>query len=493
MERSSGILMHISSLPSRYGIGTLGEAAYRFADFLKKAGQKYWQILPMGPTGYGDSPYQSFSTYACNPYFIDLELLAERGLLSPVDYENIDWGDDPQLIDYGKLYAHRYGLLRKAFEKGFQQDIGAVEKFKDANRGWLNDYALFMTLKCHFDMLPWNKWPDKDAKLGTEEGREKYGILLKNDVDFWIYVQYLFYRQWNALKQYVNSIGIKIIGDVPIYVAEDSADIWANPDIFWLDGERNPICVAGCPPDYFSTTGQLWGNPLYDWASLEKTGYQWWINRIAALKEAFDVIRIDHFRGFESYFAIPRMEGTALNGTWMKGPGLAFFHVLREEMGDVPIIAEDLGDLTPAVRKLLEETGYPGMKVLQFAFNAGEPSDYLPHNYNKNCVVYTGTHDNDTANGWFTSERPENVALAKEYLHLSPEEGYAWGLIRGGSSSVANLAIAQMQDFLELGSEARMNIPSTLGGNNWRWRLENNCLTEELAGRINRLTKMYGR
>jgi 4-alpha-glucanotransferase len=270
MERSSGILMHISSLPSRYGIGTLGEAAYRYADFLKKAGQKYWQVLPIGPTGCGDSPYQSFSTYARNPYFIDLELLAEQGLLSPRDYEGIDWGEDPQLIDYGKLYEYRYILLRKAFEKGFQQDIDAVEIFKNDNQGWLGDYALFMALKCYFNMLPWNKWPDKDAKLGTEAGKEKYSILLRNDVDFWIYVQYLFYRQWNALKQYVNSIGIKIIGDVPIYVAEDSADIWANPDIFWLDNERNPICVAGCPPDYFSETGQLWGNPLYDWASLRR-------------------------------------------------------------------------------------------------------------------------------------------------------------------------------------------------------------------------------
>ncbi len=493
MERSSGILMHISSLPSACGIGTLGKAAYRYADFLKRAGQKYWQVLPIGPTGCGNSPYQSFSTYAGNPYFIDLDMLAEEGLLSPNDYTNIDWGDDPARVDYGKIYENRFNVLRKAFENGSWRDAEAVGQFLQDKSGWIHDYALFMALKNHLGMLPWNKWPDEGAKLGTAEAREKFGTLLRYDVEFWIYIQYLFYKQWYALKQYVNALGIRIIGDVPIYVAQDSSDIWANPGIFWLDAERNPVCVAGCPPDYFSATGQLWGNPLYDWASLKKSGYQWWMQRIAALREIFDVIRIDHFRGFEAFYAIPRGEETAQNGTWIQGPGIDFFNALRQEMGEVPIIAEDLGFLTPEVRRLLDDTGYPGMKVLQFAFDSREPSDYLPHNYNRNCVVYTGTHDNDTGAGWFTSVRPEDAELAKEYLRLTSEEGYSWGLVRGALSSVADLAVAQMQDFLELPGEARMNIPSTLGGRNWQWRMAESALTDALAERIGHMTRLYGR
>lgn len=492
MKRSSGILMHISSLPSPYGIGTLGRSAFEFVDFLKKAGQKYWQMLPVGPTSYGDSPYQSFSTFAGNPYFIDLDRLQQDGLLSRRDYDSLEWSEEPTAVDYEKIYKHRFTVLYKAYQKGYTRDAEAFNAFAAQNTGWLPNYALYMAVKKHFGMLSWTQWPDERIRLHQKDAVAQYAVTLEDSVNFYQYIQFLFFAQWKALKDYANKSGVQLIGDVPIYVAMDSADTWANPEIFWLDEERVPVCVAGCPPDYFSSTGQLWGNPLYDWESIKHTDYESWIQRIKAASELFDVIRIDHFRGFESYYAIPCGDVTAENGNWMEGPGIEFFDVLRTRLGDIPIIAEDLGYLTPKVRKLLKESGYPGMKVLQFAFDSREPSDYLPHTYDKNCVVYTGTHDNDTAGGWFASAKKDDVDYAVEYLNLTAEAGYVWGLIRSAFASVGNLAVAQMQDFLELGSEARMNVPSTLG-NNWEWRVRSESLTDELAERIGKMTKLYGR
>lgn len=400
MARDAGVLMHITSLPSPCGIGTLGREAYRFADFLKAAGQRYWQILPVGPTSYGDSPYQSFSTYAGNPYLIDLDLLQEEGLLEKEEYEALDWGGDPLRVDYEALYRSRFQVLRLAYERGASRDREEFERFRRDNESWLGNYALFMAVKEHFGMISWLEWPDEGIRLRRKRSLVQYEKRLKAQVEFWEYVQFLFFRQWRQLKAYVNSLGILIFGDMPIYVAMDSADTWSNPEIFWLDRSRRPVCVAGCPPDYFSETGQLWGNPLYDWEFLKKTKYNWWMNRIDLTRRLFDVTRIDHFRAFDTYYAIPYGEETAVNGQWMEGPGIDFFKTLHRSLGNVPIIAEDLGLLFPSVQKLLKKTGYPGMKVLQFAFDSNEENDYLPHHFDNHCVVYTGTHDNNTVNGW---------------------------------------------------------------------------------------------
>ena len=490
--RRSGILLPIASLPGKYGIGTLGAEAYGFADFLAAAGQSSWQLLPLGPTSYGDSPYQSFSSNAGNPYYIDLDMLIADGLLEKKEVSRINWGGDPMYVDYGRIYKHRFDVLALAAERGMKRDEAEVAAFTEANRGWLPDYALFMALKRRFGMKSWIEWPDEDARMRVPEALDRYREELDADIRLFTYAQFLFFRQWDALREYVHSLGIEIIGDIPIYVALDSADVWADPKSFLLDGRNVPTVVAGVPPDYFSADGQLWGNPIYDWERMKADGYGWWIRRIEGAKRLYDVIRIDHFRGFDSYWAVPYGEKTAMNGEWRPGPGMGLVGVLRDWFHDTRFIAEDLGYLTPGVTKLVEDSGFPGMKVLEFAFDSREPSNYLPHTYTRNCVCYVGTHDNETAIQWWKQLPRASAAYARRYLGLSAKEGYNWGLIRGGMSSVADLFVAQMQDYLGLGAEARTNEPGTLGGN-WRWRLQSGQLTEELTEKIYEFTRMYGR
>ncbi len=491
MERSSGILMPVSSLPSPYGIGTFGKAAYEFADFLKAAKQKYWQLLPLGPTSYGDSPYQSFSTYAGNPYFIDLDELIRDKLLTKKEVESCKWGGNPRYVDYGKVYESRYPLLEKAKERGWERDRKEVAAFERENEGWLPDYALFMALKRHFKMQAWLEWPE-EIRLHKSEAVKRWREQLKPDVELFVYIQYLFYKQWSALKKYINGLGIHIIGDLPIYVAMDSADVWAEPEMFRLDEHRVPTEVSGVPPDYFSEDGQLWGNPIYDYDAMERQGFGWWIRRVGGAARLYDVIRIDHFRGFESFWAVPYGEKTAKKGKWVKGPGMKLVGVLTGWFHDLEFIAEDLGYATPEVAQLLKDSKLPGMKVLEFAFNPHEPSDYLPHCYTENCVCYTGTHDNAPLAEWQEEGDPKELAHAKQYLGLNDEEGFNYGMIRGGMGSVAKLFVAQMQDYLELGKYNRMNTPGTAVGN-WEWRMCKGEDSEELAEKIAELTKRYGR
>ena len=483
--------MPISSLPSPYGIGTLGAAAREFADFLAAAGQTYWQVLPICPTSYGDSPYQSFSSFAGNPYFIDLDDLAADGLLEPDDYQGLNWGDDPQQVDYGLLYSTRYPVLKKAARRLLANPPREYKLFCKTST-WLEDYALFMALKDKHGGASWFTW-EQDIRLRRKSALAAAKKELADEVDFWKAVQFLFIRQWDAFKAYVNGLGISIIGDVPIYVSGDSADVWANPDQFQLDENGLPTEVAGCPPDGFSADGQLWGNPLFNWERMKKDGYQWWLRRIAFQFQLYDTLRIDHFRGFDAYYAIPYGDKTAKNGRWRPGPGLDFFKAVNARLGEQDIIAEDLGFLTDSVRELLQETGYPGMKVLEFAFDSRDTgSDYLPHCYPTHCVAYTGTHDNDTILGWMASAPKKDVSFAKAYLRLSSREGYHWGMMRGAWASPADLAIMQAQDLLGLGSEARMNIPSTLG-ENWKWRALPGVFTPQLARRLRREMKVYQR
>lgn len=491
MDRHSGILLHISSLPSSCGIGTLGRAAYAFADFLCEAGQKYWQLLPLGPTSYGDSPYQSFSTFAGNPYFIDLELLMEDGLLTEADLAAPDWGGDPRYVDYGKIYQSRFTVLRRAFRAGYRRDREAVEAFCRENR-WVDNYALYMAVKSHFDMKSWLEWPDEDIRLRRPQAVARYRRELKEDVDFYIYLQYLFFRQWNDLRSYIHGKGLKIIGDLPIYVAMDSADVWAEPEFFQLGEGNVPTEVSGVPPDYFTADGQLWGNPLYDYERMKADGFGWWIRRLEGAGRLFDVIRIDHFRGLESYWAVPYGAKTARVGRWRKGPGMDLVGTLTDRFPHLEIIAEDLGYLTPEVHQLLADSGLPGMKVLEFAFDAREPSNYLPHLYEHHCVCYVGTHDNETVVQWREQTDRADLTFARKYLGLSEAEGFHWGMIRGGMASAADTFVVQMQDCLGLGAEARMNTPGTLGGN-WQWRLLPGEATPSLAKKLRQYTGMYGR
>ena len=489
--RTSGVLMPISSIPSPYGIGTMGKQARKFVDFLVKGGQKYWQILPICPTSYGDSPYQSFSSFAGNPYFIDLEYLCKDKLLTKKECESFQWGSNPKYVDYGIMYESRYALLRKVYARFTKKEPQDFEKFCENEKQWLDDYALFMALKDANGGQAWSNW-DKSLRLrekkAMEEATEKYS----EEIRFYKMLQYLFYQQWNALKTYANEAGIEIIGDVPIYVAGDSADVWANPDQFYLDENLEPIEVAGCPPDAFSDDGQLWGNPLFRWDVMKKDGYTWWTRRIKAMSELYDIIRIDHFRGFDSFYAIPAKDDTAKNGQWKQGPGMDLFCELEKKLGKLPIIVEDLGFLTPSVHKLLKDSGFPGMKVIQFAFDSREESDYLPHTYTNHCVVYTGTHDNDTVMGWMKTAPKASVKYAKKYLNLTKEEGYNWGMMRAAWSSVADMAIVPMQDILGLGSEARINTPSTLG-NNWKWRATPEQIDAKVAKKLYHYMQMYGR
>lgn len=489
--RSSGILMHISSLPSPYGIGTMGKEAREFVDFLVESAQTCWQVLPICPTSYGDSPYQSFSSFAGNPYFIDLDTLCEEGLLEKKECESYPWGDNELEVDYGTMYESRYSLLHKAYDR-FQKKIPAdYASFCKEQEDWLGDYALFMALKDAHGGASWSEW-EEELKLRKPEAMKKASEELSEEIDFWKMLQYLFYKQWNSLKAYANENGIKMIGDAPIYVAMDSSDVWANPTQFYLDEELTPIDVAGCPPDAFSEDGQLWGNPLFRWDVMKKDDYAWWTKRIEKMTKLFDIIRIDHFRGFDSYYAIPFGEKTARNGEWREGPGIELFRTMEKKLGKMNIIAEDLGFLTDSVKQMLKDSGYPGMKLIQFAFDTREDGDYLPHNYTQNCVVYAGTHDNDTILGWLETAGENCVAYAKEYLKLDEEEGYHWGIMRGVWSSVGDLAVVTMQDILGLGSEGRMNTPSTLGCN-WKWRMKAGSLDDKLAAKIRNYVEVYGR
>lgn len=491
--RASGILLPITSLPSAYGIGTFSKEAYAFVDFLEKARQKYWQVLPFGSTGYGDSPYQSFSTFAGNPYFVDLETLINEGLLTETECENVDYGDSVEQVEYDKIYHSRFQLLRLAYERFRTLANDNFEIFCKEQESWLNDYSLFMAVKNYFGDKGIDEW-DEDIRIRKPETIAKYEELLADNIVFYKFIQYKFFEQWNLLKEYANNKGIKIIGDIPIYVAYDSADTWANKELFKFDKDGKPIAVAGCPPDSFSATGQLWGNPLYDWEYHKSTGYAWWIKRIAFCFKLYDVVRVDHFRGFDEYYAIPYGAKDAVIGRWEKGPGIDIFEHIKRALGNVDIIAEDLGFLTDSSRKLVADCGYPGMKIIQFAFDSREESDYLPHNYNKNCVVYTGTHDNDTIVGWYNTLCDQDKKYATTYVNnynSKPEEIH-WDYIKFTLASVADLAIIPMQDYLGLGSEARINTPSTLGGN-WVWRMKKDDIDMNLADNICSITKLYGR
>ncbi len=488
--RQSGILMHITSLPGPYGVGTMGENAYKFVDFLQSAGQTCWQILPLNPTGYGDSPYQSFSSWAGNPYLIDLDILVKEGLLRQEELEKLSWETSPNRVDFGLQYTRRYPILRTAHERFVPGE--EYDTFCRENTFWLNNYALFMAIKDALGGAPWLTWPE-GLKTCRPEALEEQRQKLRKDLDFYRFLQYQFFRQWKALRHYANEKGIRIIGDIPIYVPLDSADVWANPHLFQLDSSLRPTSVAGCPPDSFTADGQLWGNPLYDWPIHEKTGYRWWIRRLSAAAAMYDVVRIDHFRGLESYWSVPAQDETAKNGHWCPGPGMSFVHAVREALPGLDFIAEDLGYITPEVRKLQQNSGYPGMKVLEFAFDSREESDYLPHLYPVDSVCYTGTHDNPPLGQWLEEAAPEDVACAKAYLGLNQEEGYIWGIIRGAMSSVSRLCVVQLQDYLELGIGARMNQPGSLSCANWTWRAAGSQLPPALAEKIRSVTKRYGR
>ena len=491
--RASGILMGISSVPSKYGIGCFSKEAYDFVDQLKKAGQQYWQILPLGPTGYGDSPYQSVSTFAGNPYFIDLETLIDKKLLTKEECENCDWGGSESYVDYEKMYLSRYKLLRKAYERADLKNDPDYAIFLKKEKDWLLDYSLFMAIKNAQNGKCWIDWPeelkDRHSKAVKEAEKE-----LAEEVGFYSFQQYCFTTQWNKLKEYGNEKGIQIIGDVPIYVALDSSDAWANPEMLQFDEDYNPKAVAGCPPDAFSAIGQLWGNPLYDWKKLKKDNYGWWVQRMSHSLKLYDVVRIDHFRGFDEYYAIPYGDETAENGEWEKGPGMELFRALHKEIKELRVIAEDLGFLTESVLEMLKESGFPGMKVLQFAFDGSEDSSYLPYKYDSNCVVYTGTHDNETTKGWLENLQGHDLKFVREYINCyeQPVNDCVWALIRMALSSVAELAIIPIQDYLCLGNEARMNAPSTLG-DNWKWRLTKNQISETTLYHMREVTRIYGR
>jgi 4-alpha-glucanotransferase len=491
--RASGILLSISSLPSKYGIGCFSKEAYTFVDQLAEAGQKYWQVLPFGQTSYGDSPYQSFSTFAGNPYFIDPEDLIERKWVTKKEVEKLNFGTNPRYADYGRLYDARFRLLRMAYEQSEIAEDADFQKFCEKQANWLDDYALFMSLKNHFDGVSWSEW-DEDIRFRRPEALHKYRELLKDEILFYQFQQYLFMEEWTKLKDYANEKGVKIIGDIPIYVALDSVDVWADPQLFLLDEENVPLAVAGCPPDAFSEDGQLWGNPLYNWQYHKETGYGWWIRRIDHCRQLFDVVRIDHFRGFDEYYVVPYGDETAANGKWMPGPGIELFDILKNWFGELHIIAEDLGFLTDSVYEMVKKTGFPGMKVLQFAFTPGVESDYLPHTYDKNCVVYTGTHDNDTLIGWYQTLTDEEKEMIADYMNNADSklEDIPMDFIRLAMSSVANLCIIPMQDYLGLDGSCRMNFPSTLGGN-WEWRMLPGEFDQDVVEKIKKVTTTYFR
>ena len=488
--RCSGILMHISSLPGPYGVGTMGKNAFRFVDFLEDAGQSVWQILPLTPTGYGDSPYQSCSTFAGNHYLIDLEALVEEKLLKKEELSSIRWSWSETKADFGLLYNNRLNVLRKAYDRFAAQE--ELDAFCAENAGWLPDFALFMALKDRFGGKPWYQW-DKALKFRDSKAIETARQELKEEIRFFCFVQYLFYKQWNALRAYAHGKGIRIIGDVPIYVPYDSVEVWKDTQLFQLDEKLDPVSVAGCPPDAFSADGQLWGNPLYRWDVMAEDGFAWWIRRLAAAGELYDIVRMDHFRGLEAYWSIPYGDATAKGGKWIKGPGMDFVNAVKKGLPELNMIAEDLGFLTQEVLDLRDASGYPGMKVLEFAFDSREPSDYLPHTYVSNTVCYTGTHDNMTMRQWFETATDEAVEYATEYMNLTEKEGLVWGVIRTAYASVSDLCVIQLQELLNLGAQARMNFPGTLSDANWTWRADDAFMSEDLAKKILNMTKLYGR
>lgn len=487
MKRASGILFPVSSLPSKYGIGSFSKEAYEFVDQLAEAGQSYWQILPLGPTSYGDSPYQSFSTFAGNPYFIDLEVLIEEGVLTEEECEACDFGDDPESVDYGKIYEERFELLRKAYERSDVYKDPEFNTFIQENAFWLDDYALFMAVKNCFGGASWNEWAE-DIRLRWGFALDYYRETYYFEIEFYKYLQFKFLQQWTKLKAYANEKGVRIVGDLPIYVAFDSADAWANPQLFQFNEENLPVAVAGCPPDAFSATGQLWGNPLYRWDYHKWTDYDWWTRRMAHCYKLYDVVRIDHFRGFDEYYSIPFGDKTAMGGHWEKGPGMDLFWTLERKLGKQEVIAEDLGLMTPSVEKLVADSGYPNMKVLEFAFEPNKDTGYLPHDYDTNCVVYTGTHDNDTVVSWFETLEEDQKELMFEYMDKEiAAEDINWEMITLAMMSSAKICMIPLQDYLGLGNEARINQPSTLGCN-WKWRLKEGMITPELLEKIKKLT-----
>ena len=486
-QRSSGILLHPTSLPGKYGVGDLGENAYWFVDFLASTKQKLWQILPLGPTGYGDSPYQCFSTFAGNPLLISLDSLCKDGLLSEHDLQ-LQQPFDDNSVDYGRVIKFKYPLYKKAFSNF--TDNSDFKKFCKKHSLWLDDYALFMSLKGHFEGKSWSEW-DKDIKTRKQNAINKYTEELSDDIRFHKFLQYNFFKQWHGLKNYANEKGIKIIGDIPIYVALDSCDAWSAPHAFLFNKDMVPTKVAGVPPDYFSETGQLWGNPLYNWKALKADHFKWWIDRVKATKELVDIIRIDHFRGFAGYWAVPYGSKNATSGKWEKGPGADIFIAIKKALGELPILAEDLGVLTDDVHALRDKFGFPSMKILEFGFDAKEGSAYIPHLIEKNSVVYTGTHDNDTVVGWFQKASLEDRQLVLDYAN-SDGRDIAWDFIRLAWGTVADIALAPMQDILSLGSESRMNTPSVASGN-WQWRFKWENVPHEVAEKLKRITTIYER
>lgn len=492
--RSSGILMHISSLPSPYGIGSFGKSAFDFVDFLKNSGQEFWQVLPMGPTGYGDSPYQSFSTFAGNPYFIDMDTLADDGLIDKDSLKDYDWLWSADRVDYSRMYNAKFSALRVAYNNFIKNETPDFKAFCEAEKQWLHDYALYMAINTRTGKT-WHDWDEK-LKLRDKEALAEYYAENKADVDFWKFMQYEFFTQWTKVKSYANENGIKIIGDLPIYVSDNGSDVWANPELFDMNEDLSLRQIAGVPPDAFSEDGQLWGNPVYKWEEHRKTGYDWWNRRMQAALKMYDVVRIDHFRGFESFFSVDADAKTAKNGKWVPGPGLELFEKLGlVQTGDFRVIAEDLGVITPPVRKLVEDCGYPGMKILHFAFGVDADvmdSEYLPHNIGENSIVYPGTHDNNTTLGWWNAEPKSNKELILEYGAWESDDDICDKIISMAFSSRAQLAVVAMQDWLDLDETGRMNIPSTSNGN-WSWRVKESELTDRLAERILRKTRVYNR
>ncbi|MBC6713852.1 4-alpha-glucanotransferase [Treponema sp. Marseille-Q3903] len=490
-KRSNGVLMHISSLPGETGIGTMGKHAFAFVDFLVKSGQTYWQILPICPTSYGDSPYQSFSTFAGNPYFIDFELLEKDGLISAQDYKNVKWCESEKKVDYGILYVERHKIF-KLIQKNFEKNIPAdYHEFCKKNDFWLQDYALFMAIKDEHNGSSFINW-EKDILLHESSAVEKWTKKCSDRIEYYKILQYLFFKQWFSLKDYANKKGISIIGDIPIYVAADSADVWTNPEIFMLDENHIPIEVAGCPPDAYALGGQLWGNPVYRWDYCKKTGFKWWKQRITSSLKIYDILRIDHFRGFDTFYSVKYGSIDAKIGEWKKGPGMDLFKELKDSFGELPIIAEDLGYVTDTVRQLLKDTGFPGMKVLQFAFDANDKNGYIPYEFPKNCVVYTGTHDNCTINQWVEQEKEQFVQAAMDYYRITDKSKVREEMMLSGISSVANTCILTMQDLIGCGKEGRMNTPSTVG-ENWKWRATSDQFSDDIVEFLGKYTKIYGR
>ena len=499
MNRNAGILLPIFSLPSRHGIGCFDQAAYDFVDYLVEAGQTYWQILPLSPTNFGksdNSPYQSYSAFAGNPYFISLDSLVEEGVLTAEEVEQADFGKRTGIINYKKLHENRYAILRKAYERSNIQDDTTYQEFLNNNGWWLNDYALFVSLLDHFEDKPWSEWPE-DIRMHWGFAVDHYNQELYYEVEFQKYMQFKFTQQWAKLKAYANSRNIQIIGDIPIYVAVNSTDVWAHPELFQLDENRVPTAIAGCPPDNFSADGQVWGTTLYNWDYHRNTGFDWWCSRMWRMFQMYDVVRIDHFRAFDEYFSIPYGSDSAADGHWEPGPGVDLFSTLNWRHGYQPVIAEDLGFMTETVRQLVRDTGFPNMKVFQFGFDAGDvgfANDYLVHNYPENCVAYTGTHDNETIMGWYKGLDADMRSIVRDYIcdHHTPEKELHMSFVSMVLRSAAKMSIIPIQDYLGMDNRGRVNVPSCDKGN-WRWRLTKNQLTAGLKQDILAATRRYGR